>query len=98
MSLSLQPVAKRALLAAHGAQGQTLQRTRGGFVGMPAQIKTSTTVPVEVFTRRAVNWLDNAGLVTFNDPQFPSRVTLNERGVAHANTLLAAQHEMEKAS
>ena len=54
---TLKPVARRALLAAFASQGHTLRRTRGGFVSTPAQVKTSTAVQVEVFTRRAINWL-----------------------------------------
>ncbi|MGV8959232.1 MAG: hypothetical protein ACOH1V_02435 [Stenotrophomonas sp.] len=95
---TLQPVAKRALLAAHAAQGRTLRRTRGGFAGLPAQITTSSSAQIETFTRRAINWLDNAGLVAFDDPDFPSAVTLNPRGIAHAQQLLAEQAAKEHAA
>lgn len=96
--MPLQPVAQRALLAAFAAQGLTLRRTRGGYAGLPAQITTSTTHTVEVFTRRAINWLDNAALITLDDPDFPSTVTLNTRGVAMAQQLLAAGAGKEKAA
>lgn len=85
----LQPVARRALIAALGSQGHALRRTRGGFVSTPAQVKTSTAVTVEVFTRRAINWLDNANLVAFDDPDFPRSVKLTVRGVAMAQRLVA---------
>ncbi len=89
--MQLQPVARRALLAAHASQGRALRRTRGGFAAVPAEIQTSGTLQVEGFTRRAINWLDNAGLVSFDDREFPSVVTLNARGIAEAEQLLAAQ-------
>ena len=89
--MHLQPVARRALLAAHASQGRALRRTCGGFVAVPAAIQTSGPVEVEGFTRRAIDWLDDAGLVSFDDPEFPSLVTLNARGIAEAEQLLAAQ-------
>ncbi|MFC6351269.1 hypothetical protein H7691_06550 [Stenotrophomonas sp. CW117] len=89
--MHLQPVAQRALLAAFASQGHTLRRTRGGFVSTPAQVTTSTAVTVEAFTRRAVNWLDNANLVTFDDPTFPRAVTLTARGISMAQQLIAAR-------
>lgn len=88
--MHLKPVARRALLAAFHAQGHTLRRTRGGFAGIPAQIKTSSTVPVEVFTRRAINWLDEANLVAFDDPDFPRSVKLTASGIGMAKQLVAA--------
>lgn len=89
--MHLQPVARRALLAAHASQGRALRRTKGGFTAVPAQIHSSGPLQVEGFTRRAINWLDNAGLVTFDDPEFPQVVTLNARGIAEAEQLLIAQ-------
>ncbi|MBD9368824.1 hypothetical protein [Xanthomonas sp. XNM01] len=88
--MHLQPVVRRALLAAHASQGHTLRRTRGGFAGLPAQVRTSAPVQVETFTRRAVNWLREAALAEFDSPTFPSAVTLNARGVAEAERLRAA--------
>jgi hypothetical protein len=87
--MHLQPVARRALLAAYHSPGHALHRTRGGYTAMPREIRTSGTAQVEVFTRRAVNWLDNAGLVNFDDPDFPSRIELNTRGQATAEQLLS---------
>lgn len=59
--MHLQPVARRALLAAHASQGRALRRTKGGFTAVPAQIQSSGPLQVEGFTRRAINWLANAG-------------------------------------
>ncbi len=88
LTMALQPVAQRALLAAFNSPGHRLRRAAGGFVGAPAKVRTSGPLEMPAFTRRAVNWLDNAGLVTFDDPEFPSCVTLNERGLAEARRLL----------
>lgn len=96
--MHLQPKAIAALLAAYASQGKRLHRTRGGFAGLPAEIKTSGAVTTQVFTRRVINWLDDAYLVTFDDPDFPHTVTLNARGIAHAEQLLAQHAAMEKAS
>ena len=52
--------------AAYVSQGKRLRRTRGGFAGLPAEIKTSGAVTTQVFTRRVINWLDDAYLVTFD--------------------------------
>ncbi|NIJ91909.1 hypothetical protein FHT12_000567 [Xanthomonas campestris] len=86
--MHLQPKAQAALKAAYTAQGRTLRRTRGGFAAMPAQVQTSGPVQIQAFTRRCINWLDNAGLVQLDDPQFPNTITLNQRGVAYAEQLL----------
>ncbi|WP_115528085.1 hypothetical protein [Xanthomonas arboricola] len=86
--MHLQPKAQAALKAAYGAQGRPLRRTRGGFAAMPAQVQTSGPVQIQAFTRRCVNWLDEAGLVQFDDPQFPNVITLNPRGIAYAEQLL----------
>lgn len=86
--MHLQPKAQAALKAAYTAQGRTLRRTRGGFAAMPAQVQASGPVQIQAFTRRCINWLDNAGLVQLDDPQFPNTITLNQRGVAYAEQLL----------
>lgn len=89
--MHLQPKAQAALKAAYRAQGRALRRTRGGFAAMPAQIQTSGPVQTEAYTRRCINWLDHAGLVQMDDPQFPAVVTLNQRGVAYAEELIAEE-------
>ncbi len=85
---TLQPKAQAALLAAHAAPDKTLRRVRGGYA----------VAGGEAYTRRVINWLDNAALVTFDDPDFPHAVTLNHRGIAHAQQLLAQRAGLEKAS
>lgn len=85
----LQPLAKQALLGAHAAQGMRLHKTRGGFAGIPAQVTTSSRVNTQVFTIRPIRWLDEACLVSLDDPLFPKVATLNARGVAAAQELLA---------
>jgi len=94
----LQPLAKQALLAAFAAQGKRLHKTRGGFAGIPAQVTTSTRISAQVFTIRPIRWLEEAFLLTLDNPQFPKVATLNERGIAAAQALLAEQHGLEKAS
>ncbi|AZR24404.1 MULTISPECIES: hypothetical protein [Xanthomonas] len=86
--MHLQPKAQAALKAAYTSQGRTLRRTRGGFAAMPAQVQISGPVQIQAFTRRCINWLDEAGLVQFDDPQFPNVITLNPRGIAYAEQLL----------
>jgi len=95
--MDLQPIARRALLAAFQSSGHALRRARGGFATAPADIKTSGTASIEVFTRRAVNWLDNAGLVDFDDPRYPSVVRLNARGERYAQELIADQRQAVRA-
>lgn len=85
---TLQPKAQAALLAAHSAPGHMLRRVRGGYAAQG-------TTPYSV---RVINWLDHAYLVTLDPPDFPKTVTLNARGIAHAEQLLANRSGMEKAS
>jgi len=87
----LKPIVRQALLAALHARGHALQRTRGGYAAIPAQVSRSGSVQTQVFTRRAVNWLEQDGLADFDDPAFPTRVTLNAEGVAAARELQEAQ-------
>ncbi|MEA9558427.1 hypothetical protein VC273_21805 [Xanthomonas nasturtii] len=39
-------------------------------------------------TEKCINWLDQAGLVQFDDPQFPNVITFNTRGITYAEQLL----------
>lgn len=89
--MHLQPVARRALLAAYRSPGRSLRRIRGGFTALPAEVRTSGPVQTEVFTRRCVNWLDEAGLVSFDHRDCPSQVTVNARGAAYAQQMIAEQ-------
>lgn len=91
------PIVRQALLAALHARGHALQRTRGGYAAIPAQVDRSGTVPTQVFTRRAVNWLAQDGLADFDDPAFPATVTLNEAGLDAARELDAKGRVAAKA-
>lgn len=88
--MHLQPMMRAALLAAYATPSRTLKRGPGGYVAFGSTIRKSGTVQCEAFTRRTVNRLDDAGLVTLDDPQFPTTVALNARGVAEAEQLIAA--------
>ena len=89
--MQLQPVARRALLAAFNSPGRSLRRIRGGFTALPTEVQAGGSSQTEVFTRRCVNWLDVAGLVAFDHRDCPSQVTVNSRGVAYAEQLIADQ-------
>jgi len=95
--MDLQPIARRALLAAFQTPSHSLRRERGGFATPPGDIKASGTADVQVFTRRAVNWLDNAGLVDFDDPRYASVVRLNARGERYAQELIRSQAKVARA-
>lgn len=88
--MHLQPMMRAALLAAYGTPTRTLKRGPGGYVAFGNTIRKSGPVQYQAFTRRTVNRLDEAGLVTLDDPAFPTTVALNARGVAEAEQLLAA--------
>lgn len=90
------PIVRQALLAALHAKGHALQRTRGGYAAIPAQVDRSGPVTTQVFTRRAVNWLEQDGLADFDDQAFPTTVTLNADGVEAARDL-EAEGRMAKA-
>lgn len=77
--MHLQPIVREALLAALASPDHTLRRTRGGFKGTPER----------VFTKRAINWLEQTGLANFDQREFPTTVTLNQRGIEHAQQLSA---------
>lgn len=109
--MQLQPMMRAALVAALETPTRTLRRGPGGFIAIGEPIRKSGPVQYQAFTRRTVNRLDEAGLVTLDDPQFPTTVALNERGVAEAqrlgkglqvdyretNTALAAQRKKANA-
>lgn len=85
----MQPMMRAALLAAYNTPTRTLRRGPGGFIAFSEKPRTSGPVMAQSFTRRTINRLDNAGLVTLDDPMFPTTVELNERGVAEAERLVA---------
>lgn len=80
MAAPLKPLERAALLIAHGAAGQALQRTRGGFCA-PRQ-------PAKVFTRRVTNWLYERALLDYDNPAFPTKATLTKTGAAQAQAML----------
>lgn len=88
--MELQPLMRAALLAAHATPTRSLKRGPGGYIAHTATIRRSGPVQCQAFTRRTVNRLDNAGLVDLDDPVFPTTVTLNARGIAEAEQLVAA--------
>ncbi|CDF62087.1 MULTISPECIES: hypothetical protein [Xanthomonas] len=55
---------------------------------MPAQVQTSGPAQIQAFTRRCISWLDEAGLVQFDDLRFQDVITLNPRGIPYAKQLL----------
>ncbi|WP_164514600.1 hypothetical protein [Pseudoxanthomonas sp. SGT-18] len=89
--MHLQPMMRAALLAAYGTPTRTLKRGPGGYIAISGTIRTSGPVQYQAFTRRTVNRLDKAGLVTLDDPAFPTTVALNARGIAEAEQLIAAE-------
>jgi hypothetical protein len=88
--MDLQPKMRDALVAAFNTPTRTLRRGPGGFVAFADKPRTSGPVMAEFFTRRTVNRLDEAGLVTLDDPQFPTTVALNTRGLLVAAGLVVA--------
>ncbi len=84
----LTPKPRAALLAAYNAPGHSLRKTVGGHAAPGG----------EAFNRRVINWLDDAYLVVFDQPEFPKTVTLNSRGVALAKQLIEQARIMERAS
>lgn len=81
------PTLRAALLAALDTPTRTLRRGPGGFIALGETIKTSAPRTVQAFTKRAVNQLEREGLVRFDEPDFPSAVTLTAAGVAAAERL-----------
>ncbi|QHG87968.1 hypothetical protein ACCQ13_14880 [Xanthomonas sp. NCPPB 1638] len=77
--MHLKPIVREALLAAFQSPDHALRRTRAGFRGATDR----------AFTRRAINWLEESRLADFDHRDFPSVVTLNARGIAHAQQLTA---------
>lgn len=77
--MHLKPIVREALLAAFQSPDHALRRTRAGFRGASDR----------VFTRRAINWLEESRLADFDHRDFPSVVTLNSRGLAQAQELTA---------
>lgn len=87
----LQSKMRDALLAAIATPSHTLQRGCGGYIALGAStVKHSGPKLFQAFTRRTVNRLLDAGLVTFDEPEFPTRITLTDAGVRSAQQLAQA--------
>ena len=85
----LKPLQRKALLAALQSPTRALQRSRKTYISLGGS-STSGTQPVEAFTPRLMNMLERDGLVEFDPPMWPSRVTLTPEGVRLAEELRAA--------
>lgn len=81
------PKERDALLAALQSPTHTLRRMRGGYVALGADVRTSGRATAHVVTRRMALRLEREGLVDFDDPEFPTVITLNAHGVALATQL-----------
>lgn len=89
--MHLQPMMRAALVAAYNTPSRTLKRGPGGYIAYDSTIRKSGPVQYQAFTRRTINRLDEAGLVTLDEPEFPTTITLNARGIAAAEQLIAAE-------
>lgn len=88
--MELQPKMRDALLAAFRTPSHTLRRGCGGFIAFDDRTRTSGTAMHQEFTRRTVNRLEDAGLVEFDEPTFPNRITLTDEGKAAAKEIIAS--------
>lgn len=86
----LKPLQRKALLAALQSPTRALQRSRKSYIALDGTT-TSGTQPVETFTPRLMNMLERDGLVEFDPPMWPSRVTLTAEGVRMAEALRSAK-------
>lgn len=86
------PTLRACLMAMHHAPDNALVRVRGGFRAV-----RSHNGHWPVFTLRAVRMLDRDLLVEFDNPAFPTIVTLTTRGVGLA-AALAKRYEKDAAA
>lgn len=86
----LQPKMRDALLAAYRTPSRSLRRACGGYIATGAPIRTSGPVLYQAFTIRTLNRLENAGLVAYDTPEFPTCITLTDAGVREASELVQA--------
>lgn len=77
------PTVRAALMAALNTPAHTLRRTRGGFV-------SSRPIQAAPISRRCANQLERDGLFEFDNPAFPSAITLTREGLEAAQQLQAA--------
>lgn len=94
MPLSTQyilPTERAALLEALQSPTHSLVRTGSAYVARGKRTATSGEQRIKAFTVRTINRLERDGLVHFDPPQFPERVTLNTHGLKLAEQLQAEQ-------
>lgn len=84
----LKPLQRKALLAALRSPTHALQRSRKTYISL-GNAASDGAQPVEAFTPRLMNMLERDGLVAFDPPMWPSRVTLTPEGVRLAEELRA---------
>jgi hypothetical protein len=87
----LAPLECDALLEALHSPTHTLVRNGRHYMAQAGRGNTSGKHQVRMFTGRLVNMLERDGLVHFDPPQFPERVTLNSHGLILAKQLRDAQ-------
>ena len=90
----LTPLERDALLEAARSPTHTLVRCGSVYqahYAHHAHHNTSGKRQIRVFTGRLVNMLERDGLVHFDPPQFPERVTLNAHGLVLAEQLRVAE-------
>lgn len=81
------PLERAALLEALHSPTHSLVRTGAAYVARGRRTATSGDQLVKAFTVRTINRLQRDGLVHFDPPQFPERVTLNAHGKRLAEQL-----------
>lgn len=84
------PQQRAALLAALESPTHTLRRMRGMYVALPAVTRTSGTTEAHAVSMRMAMRLEREGLAKFDEPDFPTAVTLTPDGVVLAEQLRAA--------
>jgi hypothetical protein len=81
------PLERAALLEALRSPTHSLVRSGRAYVARSDRPNTSGDRLVKAFTPRTINRLERDGLVHFDPPQFPERVTLNAHGKRLAEQL-----------
>lgn len=87
----LTPLERDALIEGLRSPTHTLVRAGRHYMAQSDRSTTSGTRTRRQFTPRLVNMLERDGLVHFDPPQFPERVTLNAHGLQLAQQLRDAQ-------
>lgn len=88
----LKPLQRAALLEALRSPTHSLVRHGKQFIAHLPRESTSGIKKVQSFTYRLVRMLERDWLADFDEPEFPSRVTLNAHGLSLAKQLDAASH------